>query len=347
MGWTSRTSRLNALGLLVAATLLAAGCSSGSQHGDGGEITGVPLTMSAALQAMPVGNYFAPVWLSDSKQLYAMDGGTSIHGRLADYADLGDLTFGLYNNAPQLVSPLTVTSAVSLGPLGDQATMLYGAFDTAAVEKQLKTVGFRQHGTKDGATLWQFDPSDASVGPTGASINPLGNGTLDAVAVSAAKIVFAPSMSQVQAIVTSSAKPLSSLARLTPIASCLGSAQAAEIEFQPIAVGQTGPLIGIGLTAGSAQDATEEICVGEPTTAAATAVEAHWITELRTGTSKRLGARWSTVLADPQATTTSTSPVTVRLTAEPIGKTASVLQDEQSFSIPDMEQLLDLPSTAS
>ena len=76
-------------------------------------------------------------------------------------------------------------------------------------------------------------------------------------------------------------------------------------------------MVGIGLLAGSAADASEELCVAAQSATAATAIESHWIQQIQHGHSELLNAAWSTLLTDPQATTASTSPAVARLTAKP------------------------------
>ena len=124
---------------------------------------------------------------------------------------------------------------------------------------------------------------------------------------------------------------LSTHAELAAIAGCLGSAQAAEIGPSSSASGS--PMVGIGLLAGSAADASEELCVAAQSATAATAIESHWIEQIQHGHSESINAAWSTLLTDPQATTASTSPAVARLTAKPVGaKVGALLQAYYSAS---------------
>jgi hypothetical protein len=251
------------------------------------------------------------IMFSDDRQMITIAGGATQAHTQSAYYRLGDLD--LWDSNSQLIDPTTITSAVTFGGIPQQATVLYGAFDTAAIDKKLTAAGYKQQGTTAGATLWLYDPN------TQPRARGIGNTTLDAMAVASNRIIYGTTMDVVNVLAAPPSTPLSTNTTLRSLASCLGPAKASGIEFQTLEPG--GPVaptpLGVGLVEDSITNTSEELCVAVPDSSSAANVKANWGKEVQTGTASRLGFRWSTVFTDPQATTASTTPPVERLTVRP------------------------------
>jgi hypothetical protein len=161
VGARGTAGRLGAAGCLAAATaLLVAGCSSGGGSSSG-SAAGTPSTFAAALAEIPStgwdGAYFEFGDVADVIQLNNASSGKSA---LSTYTTLGESQ--LFASAPAVqgelgFNPLTVTSAVTVSDqLPQTATVLFGSFNTSTVGTKLAALGFKQHGSADGGTLWEL-----------------------------------------------------------------------------------------------------------------------------------------------------------------------------------------------
>lgn len=303
---------------LIATTAMLAGCSG--SNGGSGNGTGVPTTsaapstVSAALAELPVTSWDSgSLEFGDVAQVGTLNGGAEVSGPIMSYAGVGESALAPFEQQDVTVlgfDPLKVTAAVTVGQLPHQATAVYGSFDAAAVGKKLSAAGFKDKGTADGGELWAIADNDQAT-----MTNPTGDPQLNVLDVTANRIVYGGSTTEVDSLAGSASTPLSTHAELAAIADCLGSARAAVIGPAPQVSGT--PMIGIGLLADSAADASEEVCVSAQSATAATAIESHWIQQIQNGRSQEVDAAWSTLLVDPQATAASNSPVVARLTAKP------------------------------
>jgi len=304
--------------VLVAMPAVLAGCSAsggGSGSSTGNPTTGsAPTTVSAALAELPVTSWDSgSLEFGDVAQVGVLNGGADVSGPLTTYIGMGESPLAPYEQQDVGVlgfDPLKVTTAVTFGQLPHQTTVLYGSFNAVSIGKKLAAAGFKDKGTADGGALWAIGDNDQTT-----MTNPAGDPQLNVLDVSADRIVFGGSTIEVEALAASASTPLSTRAGLAAIANCLGSARSAVIG--PASLASGAPMIGIGLLADTAADASEEVCVSAQSTTAATAIESHWIQQIQNGRSQAVDAAWSTLFVDPQATTVSNSPAVARLTAKP------------------------------
>jgi hypothetical protein len=316
VGATGTAGRLGVAGCLAAATaLLVAGCSSsgGSSSGSASG-SGTPSTFAAALAEIPStgwdGAYFEFGDVADVTQLNNASSGKSA---LSTYTTVGESQ--LFASAPAVqgelgFNPLTVTSAVTVGDqLPQTATVLFGSFNASTVGTKLAALGFKQHGSADGGTLWEL-----GTGQSGAN-NPTETATINVLDVSADRIVLGDSAADVEAVAASGGKSLATDATLAAVASCLGSAKGGLIGSEPVGDAKSPTYVGIGLLADSPGDASEELCVTASSSSQASSIEANWKQQIEHGTSASLKEPWSKLFTDPQATTVGSTPIVVRLTA--------------------------------
>jgi hypothetical protein len=188
-------------------------------------------------------------------------------------------------------------------------TVLYGDFDAALVTKKLAAAGYTQHGA-----VWTYG-SDF----TATAANPTGDSGVVVFAVSANRIVFGNAVAPVQAIAAPATTPLSAQPQELALARCLGQAQAGTIGSVPAEQGSQLAQLpgGFGITAGSAGQETEEICVVAPSAAAAASYQRNWTRQISSGTSSAMHIAWSKLFADPQASLYAPGLNVVRLTVQP------------------------------
>jgi hypothetical protein len=305
--------------LAAAAALLVAGCSSGgggSSSGSGsGSASGAPSTFAAALAGIPStswdGSYFE---FGDVADVTRLNNASSGKSALSTYTTLGESQ--LFASAPAVqgelgFDPLAVTSAVTVGnQLPRTVTVLFGSFNASTVGTKLAALGFRQHGSADGGTLWELGADQSGAN------NPTETATINVLDVSADRIVLGDTASDVEAVAASGGNPLARNATLAAVAGCLGSAKAGLIGSEPVGDAKGTTYVGIGLLASSPGDANEELCVTAPSSSQASSIEANWKQQIEHGTSESLKGPWSELFTDPQATTLGSDPVVVRLTAE-------------------------------
>ncbi|WP_034272014.1 hypothetical protein [Actinospica robiniae] len=338
-----------AVAWVAAGALLLAGCSSGNSGGgsgggfgglSGGGAGGVPTTIAQALAQLPATSWDTDyAEFGDVKQLVALDGGEKANGPLLAYVGLGESSFAAQtslSDSPLGFDPLAVTAAAAVGNEPHQITVDYNDFDASAVGSKLSKEGFKQHGTADGGDLWSIGGDDeANVD------NPTGLPNLNVLLVSSSRITLGGSSADVKAIAGPVSTPLSGGA-MGAVADCLGPALAAMIGPRTGGTANAS-LLGIGLLAPSAADASEELCVQVPSAAQAAAMAATWKTQIGTGLSERIKAPWSTLLTDPQATVLSpvNGVTTVRLTAKPAsGAHLGALLQTYFSASSDMDGLL-------
>lgn len=317
-----------AVAVAAAGALLLAGCSSGPSGGGsggsgggvgglfGGGGGGVPTTIAQALAQLPATSWDTGyAEFGDVKKLVALDGGEKAGGPLFAYVGVGESSFAAQTSltdSPLGFDPLAVSAATSVGNEPHQITVDYNDFNASAVGSKLSKEGFKQHGTADGGDLWSIgDNDEANVD------NPTGLPNLNVLLVSSSRITLGGSSADVKAIAGPVGTSLSSGA-MGAVADCLGPALAALIGPRS-APSTSSSLLGIGLLAPSAAEASEELCVEVPDATQAATVAATWKTQIGTGLSERIKAPWSTLLTDPQATVLSAvnGVTTVRLTAKP------------------------------
>jgi hypothetical protein len=316
VGSIGTASRLGVAGCLAAATaLLVAGCSSSGGSGSGSASgSGAPSTFAAALAEIPStgwdGAYFEFGDVADVAQLNNASSGKSA---LQAYSMIGESP--LFASGPATegalgFNPATVSAAVTVGDQTPQsAVAFFGSFNPSTVGTKLTALGFKQHGSADGGTLWELG-ADLS----GAK-NPTDDPTLNALDVSADRIVLGDSAADVEAVAASGGKSLATNATLAAVASCLGSAKGGLIGSEPVGDAKSPTYVGIGLLAGSPGDASEELCVTASSSSQASSIEANWKQQIEHGKSVSLNEPWSKLFTDPQAATLSSTPIVVRLTA--------------------------------
>ena len=304
--------RLGVAGCLAAATaLLVAGCSSGGGSASG---SGAPSTFAAALAAIPStgwdGAYFE---FGDVADVTRLNNASSGKSALRAYTLIGESP--LFESGPATegalgFDPATVSAAVTVGNQTPQsAVALFGSFDPSTVGKKLAALGFKQHGSADGGTLWELGADLSGMK------NPTDDPTLNALDVSADRIVLGDSAADVEAVAASGGTSLAANATLAAVASCLGSAEAGLIGSEPVGDAKGPTYVGIGLLPDSPGGASEELCVTASSSSQASGIEANWKQQIEHGKSASLNEPWSKLFTDPQATALSSSPIVVRLTA--------------------------------
>ena len=327
-------------GCLVAATaLLLAGCSSAGGSGSGGLDSAMPSTFATALAEIPStswdGSYFEFGDISQVNQLNKAASGSALFAYTTVGASQlnesgqamdGSLGFDLLN----------VPTAVTVGQLPHSAMVLYGSFNPSTVGTKLAALGFKNHGSADGGTLWAISDNDKVD-----MQNPTGDDSLNVLDVSSGRIVLGGSTAEVEAIAAPATTSLATSSKLAAIANCLGSAKAGLIGPAYATETQDSTYVGIGLVASSGTAASEELCVTASSTSAASAIEANWTQRIEHGNVVSLKEPWSKLLTNPQATVTSSSPIVVRLSAQPAaGAKVGVLINDYESPYVDFSNLI-------
>jgi len=328
-----RSGAVGAAGCLVAATaLLLAGCSSsgGSGGNGGGSGSGTPSTFAAALAEIPStgwdGSYFEFGDISQVNELNKAAGGSALFAYTTVGASQLDES-GQAMDGSLGFDLLSVSAAVTVGQLPHSAMVLYGSFNASTVGTKLAALGFKNHGSADGGTLWAIGDNDQP-----SEQNPTGDPSLNVLDVSSDRIVLGGSTAEVEAIAAPATKSLATSAKLAALANCLGSAKAGLIGPAYAADAQDSTYVGVGLVDSSGAAASEELCVTASSTSAASAIEANWTRRIEHGTVVSLNEPWSKLLTNPQATVTSSSPIVVRLSAQPASgaKVGALIDDYES-----------------
>jgi hypothetical protein len=186
-------------------------------------------------------------------------------------------------------------SAITIGRPPNQVGVLYGSFDAAAIGAKLQALGYNKH-VDGGDRVWTLH-DDHQLDPSG----PLADlgivAQLNVVHVSATRIIYGGASSDIdQALI---GKPtLADDPTFAGLAGCLGNARAAVLQTDP----QTWPLpFGVGVTATSATDEEEVLCVATKDDATAKALAAAWPGRVATGMSLSAAGPWSDLLTAPQA----------------------------------------------
>lgn len=334
----------------MAGALTLAACSSSPSGGGGGGngLLGLggetPTTIAGALAAVPGTTWDgAYAEFGDVAKVAALNGGLSESGPVAPYLGIGEGGFAeeVDPSGPTIGFDLFgVSAALTVGNLPHQVTVVYGSFDAASVGAKLGKEGFKQRGTADGGTLWGYGTD----GQTNVN-NPTGLPNLNEFLVSSTRIALGDASADVETVAGSASSPLSGTAGLEAVAKCLGPALAAVITPRTLSATPAPgtPMLGIGLLADTASDASEEVCVTASSGSSASAIAAKWTSAVTTGRSTRLAEPWSQQLTDPQATTLGAvdGVITVRLTAKPAAgsRVGTVLETFYSASA-DLDVLI-------
>ena len=316
-------SRAAVFGWIPAAGLALAltGCSGGPPGG----VTGLPSSDYAGpvvptTIGFALGDVAATSWdtdyveFGDVAKVVALNGGSG-QGPLVEYVGVGQSGYAQDLADPKATlgfDPFGVQAALTVGNLPHQVTFVYGGFNPTSVGAVLGKEGFKLRGTVDGAALWGYG-TDGQMNPN----NPTGLPSLDDMLVSGRRIGLGDAGADLKALAGSPNPPLYSHDGMGAVAQCLGSALAAVIT--PRTSAAKAPLLGIGLLADTAQDASEEVCVTASSASSAETISAQWTSAVATGHSTRLDEAWSKLLTDPQAATLAPvdGAITVRLTAKP------------------------------
>ncbi|MBR7836119.1 hypothetical protein KDL01_22775 [Actinospica durhamensis] len=348
---TSRATSRSWIALLAGALALTA-CSSSTSGGGGGGSGlpglglggGPPTTVAGLLDALTRTSWDgAYVEFGDVAKVAALNGGISEKGPVAAYVGIGEGGFADEvdpSGSTIGFAPLGVSAAFTVGNLPHQVTVVYGSFDAASIGAKLGKEGFKQRGTPDGGTLWGYGTD----GQTSMN-NPTGVPNLSEFLVSSSRIALGDASDDVEAVAGPVRAPLSSVAGLKAVAQCLGPALAAVITPRTLSANPSPdtPMLGIGLLADTASDASEEVCVTASSASSASAIAAKWTSAVTTGRSTRLAEPFSELLTDPQATILGAldGVMTVRLTAKPAAgsRVGTVLTTFYSASV-DLDALI-------
>jgi hypothetical protein len=187
------------------------------------------------------------------------------------------------------------TTAITVGSPPNQVGVLYGSFDAARIGAKFQALGYHKR-VDGGDTVWTLH-DDHQADPSG----PLADlgivAQLNVVHVSGTRVVYGGAGSDIDQVL--GGKPtLADDSTYAGLAGCLGEARAAVIQTDP----QTWPLpFGVGVTATSAADEQEVLCVATKDDATAKALAAAWPGRVRKGTSQHTAQPWSDLLTAPQA----------------------------------------------
>lgn len=205
------------------------------------------------------------------------------------------------------------TSAITVGRPPNQVGVLYGSFDASAIGAKLQALGYRKR-TDGGDTVWTLH-DDHRLDPSG----PLADigivAQLNVVHVSATRIVYGGAGSDIDQALAG--KPtLADDPTFAGLGDCLGDARAAVVQADP----QTWPLpFGAGVTATSAADEEEVLCVATKDDATAKALAAAWPGRVAKGMSQRTAEPWSDLLSAPRAKVLGDASHIVQLRAHAAG----------------------------
>ncbi|WP_225847571.1 hypothetical protein [Streptomyces sp. HPF1205] len=285
------------LAAVAVAVILLAGCSgSGSKSAAGGGRGPVADALGRVHATDLTKTAFE---FGDTAGLLRLDGGRTTgsapFSKLFDYGASG--IAAQYQLLPDKtgIDLTRATSAITIGRPPNQVGVLYGSFDAAAIGTKLQALGYHKR-ADGGDTVWTLH-DDHRLDPNG----PLADlgivAQLNVVHVSDTRIVYGGAGSDIDQAL--SGKPtLADDPAYAGLAGCLGDARAAVIQTDP----QTWPLpFGVGVTATSATDEEEVLCVATKDDASAKALAAAWPDRVAQGTSQRTAQPWSDLLTAPQA----------------------------------------------
>lgn len=320
------TGRLGISAALLAALVLAAGCSRSGSTGDGSGSSGSGGALKGAFEtihgSLQTAGYFE---YGDTARVVKLNGGDrpggGPFGQLLPYGSSQLTQWEMI--LPPLVGfdPLTASSAISVGNAPNTVSILYGSFDPAAIGAKLAAWGYHQQDRGDGVTAWVIQ-DDHKIDMSRLDTDGLGpgmGGWLNVIWVSKSRIAYGGATSDLAAALTGTAKPLSEDATVGGLAGCLGSPLAAlMVTDQTLIQSAAVSAIAFGVTGTGTADAREEICVAAPNAAKAQNLAAEFTKAVGSGFDLRTNEPWSAQLTDPQTAVLGGPAHVVRLTAKPV-----------------------------
>ena len=174
-------------------------------------------------------------------------------------------------------------------------------------------------------------------------IGPGMTGWLNVVWVSKTSIAYGAATSDLAAAVPAQSKPLSDDPAVGPLADCLGSTLAAMAITDPKVIQNSAvSAVAFGVTATSATDQREEICVAAPDDAGAQALAAGFTKAVGSGKDVVTDQPWSQLLSGPQTKVIGGSAHVVQLSAASVNQQPGLVF--QLVQKDDFQTLLGLPA---
>ncbi|MBS2537601.1 hypothetical protein KGQ20_33105 [Catenulispora sp. NF23] len=308
--------------LALAAVSAAACSSSGSTSSGGGDGSGsfkdVLHDIHAVTQTSDYIEYGA------TAQVTKLTGTTkpAASGPFSHMQGIGaDQLFQYWSLLPPLTGfdSTAVTSAITVGNPPNAVGILYGGFDPAAIGAKLAAWGYKKQDRGGGTTAW-ISNDDHKIDMTKldpvTGVGPGMTGWLNVIWVSRTSIAYGGATSDLAAALPAQSKPLSGDNVVSSLADCLGSPLGAMVLTDPKTIGNSAATgVAFGVTATSASDAREEICVAASAAAGAQTIATAFTKAVTTGTDLVQNNPWSKELTDPRTDVLGGSAHVVRLSA--------------------------------